>query len=265
MKIIFSLFFTLCCSLFSATSLNAQDVDTRTFAIVDYMKVAPGMRSEYLACENAWKSLHQARVKAGEIEAWELEEVVYSGVTDEYNYMTITIVKGWAAVERGNMDFEKLITSVPADQRKYIENANDYRTWVKNEIWVVQDRVFTDSESRALYRVENFSDLPAGGNSWKNYMSMEKDFAKPVIEERVKTGKQAGWVLTSLFRSRGSAYPYHVSTVDFFNSWEDITARDNESWKTVYPSLTNAQINEMIYTAKKPVRSEIRKLVLYTD
>ena len=121
MRILFLLFFTLNYTLFFPTSLKAQD-DSRLFAIVDYMKVAPEMYAEYLACENAWKTLHQERVKAGSIISWELEEVVYSGVNEEYNFMTITVVQGWAATERGGMEeIEKLMESVPADQRKYIE------------------------------------------------------------------------------------------------------------------------------------------------
>ncbi|MEL7221703.1 MAG: hypothetical protein AAGJ93_10315, partial [Bacteroidota bacterium] len=151
MRILFTLLLTLSCTLFSAQLLQAQEEDNRIFAIVDYMKVAPGMHAEYLACESAWKTLHQERVKAGDILNWEVEEVVYSGLNEEYNYLTVTIVKGWAAVERGNMDFDKLITSVPADQRKYIENADDYRTWVKGEIWLIQDNVFPEGDNRPLY------------------------------------------------------------------------------------------------------------------
>lgn len=265
MRFLFTLLLTLSCTLFSTQLLQAQEEDNRVFAIVDYMKVAPGMHAEYLACENAWKTIHQERVKAGDILGWEVEEVVYSGVNEEYNYLTVTLVKGWAAVERGNMDFDKLTASLPDDQRKYIDNANDYRTWVKGEIWQMQDQVFPEGDNRPLYRVENFCDLPDVPNTWDNYMTMEKEFAKPVIEERVKTGKQAGWVLSNLFRSRGSAYSYHVSTLDFFDSWEDIAASDDESWETVYPDLTDEQIGRRIYSTKIPVRTEIRKLVLYTE
>lgn len=265
MRFLFVLLSGLALSLLPITHLQAQAEDERTFAVVDYMYVAPGTHKAYLACENAWKLLHQKRVEAGEIESWEVEEVVYSGVPTDYNYMTITLVKGWLALEQGNTNWGELVATLPADQRKYVQNADEYRTWVGSEIWVIQDNAGDGSDTRPLYRVENFCDLPSVPGTWDNYMSMEKEFAKPVIEQRIKTGKQAGWLLSSLYRSRGTAYPYHVSTVDFFNSWEAIAARDNESWETVYPAMTDAQIDAKIYSAKIPVRSEIRKLVLYTE
>lgn len=245
------------------TSLSAQNADEPMFAIVDYMKVAPGMGEEYRACESAWKILHQQRVDAGEIESWELESVVYSGINEEYNYLTITVVIGWNAIEDQPMDFGKFIESIPADQRKYIQNPNEYRTWVRREIWRVQDAILPSDGNWPEYRVENFSKV--GPKGWYAQMSMEKDFAKPVIEHRIKSDKQAGWVLANLFRSRGSAYPYNISTVDFYDKWEDITASGRASWEAIHPHLTYGQVEDMIYDAKTPVRSEIRRLVDHTN
>lgn len=69
------------------------------YVIVEYMKVKPGLWDKYLECEQAWKLVHQYRVKQGLIKGWQLEQVVFpAGTGTEYDFLTITHYKNWKAM-----------------------------------------------------------------------------------------------------------------------------------------------------------------------
>jgi len=240
-------------------NLNAQN-DTE-YVIVDYMKVKPGMMEKYLECEQAWKLVHQYRLKQGEILGWTLEQVVFpAGTGTEYDYLTITHYKNWKAMNLDANWYDAVMKILPAGKREIAGNAGLYRDLVKSEIWTAGDKVFAPGATKQpLYSVENFMKIPAGG--WEDWVEMETKFVKPVHEKNIAMGNRAGWLMSFMVLPRGDDYPYQASTVDFYNSWEDMDKAEGKAWEEVYPGMSEDRIGKRIESARTLVKTEVRRLV----
>lgn len=253
--------------LFQESSI-AQTNDN-DYVIVEYMKVKPGMMDKYRACEAVWKLIHQERIKAGYITGWELEQVIFpSGTGSEYDFLTITHLKNWKAIDDLNTTWTdeiwaKLTKNLTAEQKKLADEAEDYRDLVKREIWTAGDRVFAPGVKRPMFAVENFMKVPDGG--WDAWIDMETKFVKPVHQKSIELGTRAGWLMGFMVLPRGGDYPYNVSTVDYYNSWEEMDMDEQKSWDAVYPGMSDEKIGAKINDARKLVKTEVRRLVEYTD
>lgn len=246
--------------LFFNNPLNAQN-DDQALVVVEYMKVKPGMWDKYIECEQAWKIIHQERVKAGYITNWELERVVFpSGTMAEYDFVVITHFKNWDAIDaEDGSTFATIMKAMPADKSEIANNAEDYRDLIKREIWRAADMVFSPDAKNPKYRVENFMSIPTDG--WGQWVEMETKFAKPFIEKSIEMGNRAGWLIGSMVLPRGDEFPYQVSSIDFYNSWEDMNKSDRKAWEAVYGDMEDEEIGERINSSRRIVRSEVRVLV----
>lgn len=266
--LITTLTLALCC-LVLPTDLHAQE-DDQGYVIVEYMKVKPGMYDQYLECESIWKTIHQERQKAGIIEGWELEEVLYpSGTDNEYDFITITFFKNWDAIgkmgESWNEEtWNKVTQSLSSEQEEIADRAEEFRDIVKREIWTAADMAFgTEGDDQPKFRVENFMQIPSNG--WDAWMEMETELAKPVHVKNIELGNRAGWALTILVMPHGAGLPYQASTVDFYDSWEQMNSNEGAAWETTHPNMSEEQVNSRIEGTRTLVRSEARMLILYTE
>ncbi len=90
---------------------------------------------------------------------------------------------------------------------------------------------------------------------------MATRFAKPVHEKNITKGTRAGWLMGFMVLPRGGGYPYQASTVDFFNSWEDMDKDEGKAWQEVYPGMSEALISKRIESSRSLVKTEVRRLV----
>jgi len=257
MKTFISILATAACCLFF---IHAK---SQGYAIVDYMKVKPGMWDKYLECEKAWKTIHQNRKAQGKIMAWHVEEVVYpSGANAEYDVLTVVFVDNWDAIGHLWDNWEAEQKALPANIKPLIESTEQYRDRVKSEIWRTADYI-SKPNSKANYVVENFFKVPPGG--WDDYMEMETRFVKPVHQKNIDLGNRLGWALTVMVMPRGQGQPYNCSTVDLYDKWEDMDNDESKAWETLYPGMSDAHIGKRIESTRALVRSEIRQVVMGTD
>lgn len=246
--------------LFFHPNLHAQN-DTE-YVIVEYMKVKPGMWEKYLECEQAWKLIHQNRVKAGYITGWELEEVVFpSGTGSEYDYLTITHVKNWKAINDLNGTWTdeiwaNLTKNLSAEQKDIANKAGEYRDIVKREIWTASDMVFAPGGKRPVYAVENYMRIPPGG--WDAWTDMESKFVKPVHAKSIELGTRAGWLMGYMVMPRGQDYPYHASTIDFYHTWEQMSLNEGKAWEAIHPGV---ELGSRFEATRTITKTEVRRLV----
>ncbi|MFK7774415.1 MAG: hypothetical protein AB8F94_19890 [Saprospiraceae bacterium] len=247
------------CLIFS-DNLNAQN-DDYGYVVVEYMKVKPGMWKEYRECEKVWKTIHQARVKAGYITGWQLERVLFPSGTDaEYDFVVITNYKNWKAIgaeDRGT--YASLFKALPGDKREIANKAVDFRDLVKKEIWRAEEMIFAKDDARPRYAIENFMSIPTGG--WDKWMEMETTFAKPFIKKSMEMGNRAGWLVGNMVLPRGDEFPYQASTIDFYDTWEDMGKSEGKAWQAVYGNMDNEQIGKRIQSSRTIVKSEVRELI----
>lgn len=268
MKTLISILTLAFACLFFHQNLSAQ-TDEMPYVIVDYMKVKPGMGDKYLECEQAWKLIHQERVKQGLITGWELEQVVFPAGTDtEYDYLTITHLKNWDAIGKLNGSWDDktwgmLTKNLTAAQKETANNANLYRDLVKSEVWTTGDMAFAPGGTRPLYAVENFMKIPAGG--WDAWVEMETKFVKPVHEKSIAMGTRAGWLMGFMELPRGDGYPYQASTVDYYNTWEDMGKDEGKAWEAVHPNMKDSDIWSKIEKTRSIYKTEVRMLVDFVE
>lgn len=260
-----SIIFLLTLASFSfASTLSAQAEDTQ-YAIVEYMKVKPGMEEQYQACEAVWKKVHQARKEAGYIVGWQLEQVLYpSGLGTAYDFLTITQVKSWSAMAKlqetwNEATWAELTKGLTSAELELADKANDYRDLVKREIWTVDDSALADGK-HPKFSVENYmSILPT---HWEAWQEMERGLFKPVHQQSMALGTRSGWMMTKLVLPRGQGLPYQGSTIDLYDTWEDMAKSTDEAWEAVYPTGMNYEmVNERSNALRTIVRTEVRMMV----
>lgn len=226
MKTVFNTFLAAClCLCFNFAA--AQDDQPTIYYSMDYMQVEPGNHKDYLACEKAWKKIHQHQKDAGIIEGWAIEMVLSPGGTDaDYNYITRQRFKGekqlsaYLAQPYMPDNWESLLT---ADEVALVKRTSELRTWVKNEVWSSVERVLADDIEDAKVVVFNYFGIPEGKRRSEHF-KMERDIWMPIHTARVKDGQMKGWVMLNRELPMGSMYDYGVATVDIFKDMDQFWA-----------------------------------------
>lgn len=238
------------------------------YALVEYMKVKPGMGQQYLECEAVWKKIHQNRLEMGLISGWDLQEVLYPrGTHTEYDYITITKVENWDALNfrQGWTEetWERATKGLSEEEIEMADQAEMYREIVKAEIWTAYDVVMRTGDTRPRIEVENFMRIPANG--WDAWLDMEMNMVKPVHQKSVEMGTRAGWMITTMVLPRGDELPYQASTLDFYESWADMDQDESAAWEAVHPDLSDRVAEDRINGTRTLVRTEVRMLIDYVE
>ena len=255
-KFIVALLALMTCSFL----LRAQETEN-TWYILEYMKVKPGMFDEYLACEQTWKTIHKERIRLGQIISWGLYEIAFpSGTGVEYDYVTVTEVKGWNGIEATNTGWADAMKVITPEMQPVIDKTEEYRDLVNREVWQTGDAIYKEGATGyAKFHVCNFMDVPADG--WHAYWDMETKLVKPVHQLSIKAGKRLGWGLYTMVLPYGANQPYQAATVDFYDKWPDINSDTNDEWGKAHPGMDEDYIDRRIQQTRTLVKSEIRRLV----
>lgn len=260
-KIIFgTVFFCL-----SNHSLPAQGDTPQGYYAFDYMKVQPGMHDEYLKLEKAWKKIHEANIKAGKYNFWELAQVAYpSGAGEEYNYVTRINFRGekQLAAYIENWPSPDLAAILTPEERALVDRTSQIRALVKSEIWAHEDLVVDADMSNVKVLVFNFFDIPEGAEP-SDHLRVEREIWKPVHDARRKDGKMKGWVLLSKVLPYGSADTYHNATVDLYAGMEQFLNQQNPVpyFEQVHAGKDFEKLFAETDAAGDLIRAEVRMVV----
>ena len=250
----------------SATTLAAAP--QTNYDVYAYIKVKPGMGKDYLLLEKAWKKIHAAKKKAGQLDGWGLLEVLSpSGASTEYNYVAHNAFKGddqLAGFFDGNYMPDNWKTLLTADEIALVDRSNEIRTVVKNEVWSHVDAVFADKISLHAISVFNYFSLNEG-KTRADHFKMENDIWKPIHSARIKDGAMEGWILLEMDLPFGSSMPYSIGTIDLYKDmksylkpWFDLY------FKKVYPTKKMADLIKQSDTSKL-IKGEVRRVVDVLD
>lgn len=249
--------------------LQAQTADeNQHYVVVDYMKVKDGKRSEYRACEKYWKTIHQNRKKMGHISGWDLQRVILpAGSQSEYDFITVTHFDNWDDIHKAHSylstgDWGKLTEGLSETERDTAMNASEYREFVKSEIWTGIDRVYPD-DRRPRFEVENF--MQVDPENWTDWIKMEVEMVKPVQQANMDAGNRAGWLLGVMVLPRGQNMEYQASTLDLYDSWEQMNNDESKAWIEAYPDMTQADVYKKFASLRTITRTEVRELIDYIE
>ena len=78
---------------------------------------------------------------------------------------------------------------------------------------------------------------------------------KPVHVKSIAMGTRAGWLMGFMVLPRGDGYPYQASTLDLYNTWEDMDKDEGKAWQAVYPGMSEDSINKKIESTRSHSQS----------
>lgn len=257
--------FLLLCFLTSTlltSTAHGQD-QPPTFLIVENMKVKPGMNTEYLNAETkVCKKIHQERIKSGNITNWTLYEVRYpSGTSAAYDYVTVTSVSGWDGLEKFYQGWDELFSKLSKEDQAVVNKTEKLRDLTMHQVVYQEDGIFKEdfATKPPKYLVVNYMSVPEG--RWQEYYDMETKLVKPMHAEMMKSGKgRAAWGFYSQVAPYGQEQPYDAYTVDFFNTWQDMSGGGSnfqEILQKVHPGMSQVYYNRKIEETRKLMKGEV--------
>lgn len=213
---------------------------------------------------NEWATNQIERVERGEILDWNFYEALITGPFDSYNYVYITKTTDYA-----QLFYEPEVSD---------KASRDIRV-LQNEIWVLQgaalpshegdrsDNVEHDDAIRISVPTQNRSYtskvsgigqngmLSNGNYITKNYMDtrgssgehrvLELDFWRQIHHVRINNGILDSWAMYTMSKPGGSSRLYNYSTIDYYDSLDDISGFDARALAEVaHPQLSGEQIDD---------------------
>ncbi len=201
----------------------------------EYMKVAPGMRDDYLKVEQVWKAVHQRRKDEGKILGWTLYRSIYpSGTNAEYDYMTVIRFKsGKELEEAGKMTWDYITQGMSKEDLAIADNTGETRNLVATHLYLMTESV---TPGAAFMKLTQLQAVSGKGTELEQHEKM----MKPVFEAATKMGSIASWTFGK------HLYPYSPELGNYYriigtNSLDDMLKAESNvyleaAFKKVYPT-----------------------------
>ena len=237
---------TICMIFLAVIAVEAQ-----TVAVVDFMKVPANGGDAYIAVEKQWKTLHQSRVEAGEILAWQLFYVRNSGTNSQYNFATVTIYENFSKTENFSSEAE-MKKAFGEKMDDFLKKTDASRNLIYSEDYFLQ--VGIPAEVPDKYLVIN----QVQTDNVDNYINMEKVGYMPIHQEAVKLGQRNSWGIWTRFL--GNDNSFQAVAVDGYTKFTDINGGDyGKAIDNLLPGKKSGEIMDMMSQINKT--DQIRKFV----
>ncbi len=231
-------------------SLSAQNPTV----VVEFMKVTQESESTYLQVEQAWKKIHQKRLREGLSSGWQLWRKVHAGYNDPYQYITVNwydnyaqsfkpVPEGFFDEFMNGPDSEILNQTAASRVLAHVE--------VSHQMGVAEN-----SQNSNLIVVNRMKVKPEDAS---DYARMEMEVFKPLHEEGISRGLRTHWGIWS-------NWPYDKGqaafiTVDGYRDASQLTGEGEDFFSAVHPDLTIEQVSEKIQKLRNIESAEIWELV----
>ena len=247
----------------SSPTAHSQGIPS-LFVVVDFMKVQPENYGKYLEVEQEiWKPMHQERINQGIIVGWYLYAVEFSGSSDEYNYVVITLYDNSEKLENpwmpdipGKVHPEKNIEEI-------MKQTYDSRNHIKSELFYsIATAPEIPLEKPAAYMQVNYMKVEPAFQS--NYEQLESEIWLPIHNESIRSGRTTGWGLWSSLFPRGAERPYQYITLNAFSEYSYVFELDfSIPFKNIHPEKDFAEAQEKTRQLRKIARTELWDLIDY--
>jgi hypothetical protein len=238
--------FTLLIFCLSTNLLQAQ------IYVVQFMKVKPGMYDTYLEVEEAWSKLHQKSVDNGYILQWSLNEKMFSGSEDEYDFITVQVYKDWATYEKGLPDgyYDQLGEEV-------MQNTGDSRDLIRTEVYV---RV-AGAENSKPAKISQLVFMKVEQDNESKYINMERKFYKPFHESIIEAGGRNSWNIYQRIVPYGFGHEFNFVAVDGFENMaqQETLSSDvyDEAWEKAIGDTPESVVDDLTNESRMMVSSEM--------
>ena len=245
------IFLSLLISCFFSAAMFSQGPVVK----LNYMKVTPGMESDYLEVEQEWKRIHQKKIELGICDGWQLWRKLYSGTDDAYNYIAIDWYKDFPSTFESYPDdfIEGLMTEKELDE--LFEKTGKSRSMVRQEL-SYRIMVADDEHSSSKYIVLNRMRVKDSDNG--RYLETEEKIWKPIHEKSIEKGSRTHWAVWGTWPLQEGQGQY--VTIDGYATPEQFVADDAEL-KEVHPEMTWEEVNQKTLETRKLISNEVWELV----
>jgi hypothetical protein len=233
------------------------------YAVIDYFKVQPGKGAAYAKMEKElWKPVHEARKKAGEITGWFCYSIDFSGSSNEYNFVTVTMVDNLAKLDIDNTEswFKKIHPQKKIDD--VMKMTLDARDGMKSELARMVVGAFPQSSQKSMPIVQ-LRFIKADPSSGASYSTLVKNAIAPTYQELVNSGKVPAWDFWELWLPVGSSTPYsHVMAMEakgYAQFAEDYGF--DQAFKKINPNIDLAETRKVLRSVRTVVKEEIWRLI----
>ena len=246
--------------IISAT-LRSQGVPS-LFVVVDFMKVESQHHASYLEVEQElWKPMHQERINQGIIVGWYLYAVEFSGGSDEYNYVVITLYDN--AEELENPWRSDIPGKVHPGRRieELMQRTYEARTHIKSELFYsIATAPDIPLENPAPYMQVNYMHVDPPRRT--EYEQLESKIWLPIHNESIRSGRTTGWGLWSSLFPRGDGRPYQYITLNAFSEYSYIFDLDfSVPFNNIHPEKDFSETQERTWEVRSIVRTELWDLI----
>lgn len=225
--------------------------------VVQFMKVQPGQLSTYLEVEEAWAKIHQKSVDNGYISAWTLNEKLFHGTDDEYDYATVNVYPDWATYEKGVPDgyYEEFTDSI-------YNQTGASRKLIRQEVYV--NLIAAENPRPAKYTQFAFMKVEQGNA--EAYVDMEKKYFKVYHEALIEAGEMNSWGIYSRIVPSGSGNEFNYVAANGYESltqsWNTSQEAHNAALKKAVSGTTTEEVIKLVNETRTMVTTEIWKNVM---
>jgi hypothetical protein len=232
------------------------------FVVVDFMKVKPEDHIKYLEVEqDIWKPMHQERIDQGIIVGWYLYAVEFSGTSDEYNYVVISLYDNAENLE--NPWNPEIPERIHPDMivNEIMEKTNGSRDHVKTELYSsIATAPEIPLEIPASYMQVNYMQVKPGEQV--AYEQLESEIWLPIHNESIHSGHTAGWGLWRSLFPRGAGQKYQYITLNTFSEFSTVFGLDfSVPFKNIHPEMDFTEVTEKTQQLRTIVRTELWDLI----
>ncbi len=242
--------FTLC------ANAGYGQADTTLYFQFGYMKATS---PDYVDVEmDFWKPIHEARIAAGELQAWTLYGVRF-GERTEYDYVVVNVYRGLNNVGSAFANVQEIAQRVHPnkDVAAYMTRTANARQIVKSELWTGID-IADGSDMHGTDITVAYMRVAPGEED--DYIVLERDIWKPMHEERIRREALNGWGVYQLVMPGGTAYPYSYAAVNVSGGL-NLDFSFPELAATVHPDVIWADILRKTVGARDLVSFEVWRVL----
>jgi hypothetical protein len=189
----------------------AQPEPPLKYVRVEFMKVVEGKQADYPKLEEAWKAVHEDRLRKGHIESWSqyVVRLPPSSTSREYDAVTMHVYPSFAKIGEpyDEEQMARIATFPPA---------GDIRKMVRSEIWALYRTagdLLSSKYATVLFHKAKPGQLGA-------YLDAQKEHYLPINQELVKSGVRKSWHSFGVWYPSGTANTYDWVTYDGYEAFD---------------------------------------------
>ena len=246
-----------------SATLSAQG-GASLFVVVDFMKVESQEHAAYLEVEQEiWKPMHQERIREGIIVGWFLYAVEFSGSSDEYNYVAITLYDNAEKLENPWMADLPGKVHPGMKPEEIMKRTYESRENVKSHLcYSIATAPEIPLEKPAAYMQVNYMKVEPLMRT--EYEQLETEIWFPIHSEAIRSGHTAGWSLWSMLFPRGDGLPYQYLTLNAFSEYTYAFELDfSIPFSNIHPDKDYAETQAKTVQTRTIVRTELWDLIDY--